>query len=477
MPTRNVLALAFGIVLLACAYTMARPVATAGPPARDFEAYWSAGAAYNAGLDPYSRAIWQFERTVPEVDASRDELLPFIGPPYTLPLWSLLARLPFLGAVAVWRCVLALAAVVAVFGAASLAGLAITPVRGTALVLLGAAFGPLTSAFALGQVALVAFSGIVGALLALRAYNPAWSAAAALVAATQPNIAILLIARLREQRSFVSFGVALAACVAIAVAALGEHGALAYLARLSAHGDAERYVAIQLTPAAILFGLTGTRETAAWLGTIVFAVAVLATLAVAWRLRDGVTRTALACCAAPFVLPFFHEHDLVVMLLPGVVCATRLRGGWLAAASVGTVTAGVDWIGLAQRPTGLVQAIAMSVAVALAFAVMASENGRARLAGLLVPFGVAALGTMAAVHGAPVWPDALPSHFQAPAGAGAADVWAIEQHAAGLDRANPLWALLRLSSLAGCGLVWCSLAAIAAKSPASLRLVRDAQPA
>lgn len=465
MRAPKALALALGIVLLAVAYTAWRPVATFGPPARDFEAYWAAGAAYNAGLDPYSRAIWQFERTVPEVDASRDELLPFIGPPYTLPLWSLFARLPFLPAAVAWRSLLALAAVAAVLGSASLARLPLAPVPLTGVVLLALAFGPLTSAFALGQVALLAFGGIVGALVALRARSGIWAAAGALVAALQPNLAIVLFARLRERRSFVACAGAVAGCVALGVLALGGPGTLAYLGRLSEHGGSERFVAIQLTPVAIAYGFTGARDAAALAGAIVFAVAAGATLAIAWRLRDGVAAVALACCATPFVMPFFHEHDLVVMLLPAIVCATRLRGAWLAVAAAGAVTASVDWIGLAQRPTGFAQTLAMALAVALAFGVIASAGGRSRLAGLLVPLGVAVLGTLAAGHAAPVWPDALPAGFQAPAGLSAAGVWALEQRAAGLERADPLWALLRLASLAGCALLWCSLAAQAVRSP------------
>ena len=463
--TWKALALALGIVLLAVAYTAWRPVATFGPPARDFEAYWAAGAAYNAGLDPYSRAIWQFERTVPEVDASRDELLPFIGPPYTLPLWSLFARLPFLPAAVAWRSLLALAAVAAVLGSASLARLPLAPVPLTGVVLLALAFGPLTSAFALGQVALLAFGGIVGALVALRARSGIWAAAGALVAALQPNLAIVLFARLRERRSFVACAGAVAGCVALGVLALGGPGTLAYLGRLSEHGGSERFVAIQLTPVAIAYGFTGARDAAALAGAIVFAVAAGATLAIAWRLRDGVAAVALACCATPFVMPFFHEHDLVVMLLPAIVCGPGRAAPGLRSrrrrryrerrldrprAAPDRVRADArDGAGRWRSRSGS----------------SASAGGRSRLAGLLVPLGVAVLGMLAAGHAAPVWPDAAPAGSQAPAGLSAAGVWALEQRAAGLERADPLWALLRLASLAGCALLGRSLAAQAVRSP------------
>ena len=55
---------------------------------RDFESYWAAGSAWSAGDDPYSRQIWRAERLVPGVNANREELLPFVGPPFGLPLWA-----------------------------------------------------------------------------------------------------------------------------------------------------------------------------------------------------------------------------------------------------------------------------------------------------------------------------------------------------------------------------------------------------
>lgn len=61
---------------------------------RDFEAFYAAGVAANHGADPYGRAIWDAEKTIPGVDLSHNETLPFVGPPAGLPLWRALARLP-----------------------------------------------------------------------------------------------------------------------------------------------------------------------------------------------------------------------------------------------------------------------------------------------------------------------------------------------------------------------------------------------
>ena len=70
-----------------------RPVGTPGPLLRDFEAYYAAGATWALGGDPYGREVWRVERRVPGVDASHEELLPFVGPPFSLPLWRSFAAL------------------------------------------------------------------------------------------------------------------------------------------------------------------------------------------------------------------------------------------------------------------------------------------------------------------------------------------------------------------------------------------------
>ncbi|MDQ6944514.1 MAG: glycosyltransferase 87 family protein, partial [Candidatus Eremiobacteraeota bacterium] len=169
------------------AFTLCRPPPTQGPFARDFEAYYAAGATWNAGGDPWSRAVWSTERAIGGVDASRDELLPYVGPAAALPLFGMLARLPYLVAMRVWTALL-----VAAFAALVLASLALVRVRGAAAIagaaLFGIASGPVTSALALGQVALISAGGIACALVAYERRAIAAGAVATLLAAVQPNL-------------------------------------------------------------------------------------------------------------------------------------------------------------------------------------------------------------------------------------------------------------------------------------------------
>src|SRR6202011_4122617 len=127
LPRR--LGLAGALIAIALAFTLFRPPPTQGPFARDFEAYYAAGATWNAGGDPWSRAVWTTERGIAGVDTSRDEMLPYVGPAAALPLFGALARLPFSAAVVVWT-----ASLVAAFAALVLAALALAPARGTTAI-------------------------------------------------------------------------------------------------------------------------------------------------------------------------------------------------------------------------------------------------------------------------------------------------------------------------------------------------------
>jgi hypothetical protein len=148
---------ALALLCIAAASIWFRPVSTPGPFLRDFEAYWSAGSAWNARADPYGRAIWNAERSVPGVDATRDELLPFVGPPPALALFGLAARVPYPLAARLW-CALLVVAVAALAFVVIYAGAGSVPLF-TLLTTcaLAVGFGPLTSDIALGQMAVLAF--------------------------------------------------------------------------------------------------------------------------------------------------------------------------------------------------------------------------------------------------------------------------------------------------------------------------------
>ncbi len=398
------------------------------------------------------------ERTIRGVDPSRDELLPYVGPAAALPLFGALARLPQPLAVRVWSGLLAGALCALV-----LAALALARSRRVAALLGGLALalvsGPAVSDLALGQVALVAAAGIGWALVAFERGSLAGGALATLLAGSQPNLALALIARMRDRTALLAAGLGGLAFAALTLAAGGGlRGFGAYVHRLREHGRAEQFVTIQHTPAAIAWafgapagapaGAAGTIGTAVAL----LALAALAVVTVRARLgrRDG---ALLALAGLPLAVPFFHEHDFVLELIPVLVLALRAEGAARAWAGAGAVLVLVDWLGLAQRPAADAQYVALGLAVAGTFVALGS-GARARRADLAPLLALAALALVAVplarAHPAPTWPDALPAAYRAPAGADASAVWAGEQHAAGLDAREPAWGFLRAFPLVGC---------------------------
>ena len=441
-------------IALVLAFTLFRPPPTQGPFGRDFEAYYAAGATWNAGGDPWSRAVWDVERTIGGVDASRDELLPYVGPAAALPLFGALARLPHAVAVRIWSGLIAAALCALILAALGLSrARRVTALLGAfALVICSA---PAISDIALGQVALVSAAAVACALVAYERRALVGGSFATLLAGVQPNLALVLVARLRDRTALVC-----AAAGALVFAALtlgaggGVPGFIAYLHRLAEHGRAERFVTIQHTPAAIAWALGASADVATAAGAACALLAIVAAIAAAVRARLGARdATLLAIAALPLAVPFFHEHDFVLELLPLLVLAVRARGTARVLAALAAVLICTDWLGLAQRPPAGAQIVTLGLAVACALVVLGPGARTTRAD--LIPF--AALLALACIalpsaraHPAPTWPDALPAAYRAPPNADASTVWSDEQHTAGLDERQPVWGALRAIPLAGC---------------------------
>ncbi len=445
--------LAVALASILVALFAVRPHSTPGPYLRDFEAYWSAGATWNARADPYDRAIWHAERTVPGVDPARDELLPFVGPPPTLLLWSLLARLPYGVAAIVWSAALAIALLLLVRAAVAAGGRRNAPVVFLAALALAIAWGPVTSDLALGQLALPAFA--LASLVALVATSlPLIAAIASCVALAQPNASLGLVSLFDRRREALAIAIGALLAYALGALAAGPGWPLRYAAMLHAHAATERFDAIQFTPASIAFGFGASPALATTAGILVGLLAVAAAIGIALRVRDRFARFAAFSALAPFVAGFVHEHDLVVAYAAAAWCALRTNGAERVLSLIGALLVSVDWLGLAQRPTGLTQSALLALGACGAFVALGDNaNARGTLA-VAAAFAAlfAAASSIALAHPAPIWPDALGA-FHAPATASAAGVWLDEQRASGLLAPVPAWALLRSLPLAGCALL------------------------
>jgi hypothetical protein len=450
----RLLALAFACI--AVAVFAVRPRPTPGPMLRDFEAYWAAGRTLNAHADPYGRAIWNAELAVAGVDARREEILPFVGPPATLLVWSGLARLNYGGAALTWSGILATFLLALVAAPLRASGeLALAPFL--AALALALAFGPVTSDLALGQVALASFAAAT-LVAALRARSLPFATAAACIAFAQPNVSLGLVSQLGRNRQ--TFAIVLGALAAYLLGALAAGWAWpsAYARVLFAHAAAERFVAIQVSPASIAFGFGATLVAARVAAAVVAVLAIGAALAIALRVRQPFARFAAFCALAPLAVGFFHEHDLIVAYAAAVWCALRTCATTRLIALAGTLLVAVDWLGLAQRPTGIVQSALLAAAVFAAFAALGDEVDPRGTLAVAIPFAAlfSAAALLATRNPAPIWPDAL-GLFHAAPGESIAAVWTGEQRASGLLAGVPAWALLRSLSLLGCALLACAI--------------------
>lgn len=421
---------------VAAATLFARPHPTPGPPMRDFEAYYAAGTLWNAGGDPYSQAIWRAEKGLPGVDRSRYEALPFVAPPALLPPLGVIAKLRFGTANVVWRILLI----------AALAGLALITLRlaQTRISLIafaaiaGAAvgFGPATSALALGQLALPAM--FFTSLAAL------WPPAS-LAAWIQPNVGLALISRTPAWIGALVFA-------AICYAVVGASGAQHYAAAIHRHSNAERFAAIQITPAAVAYGFGASAAAADVIGVLAALAAIGLWFTFVRRTSDGTACFCATSALLPLAMPFFHEHDFIVLFVPSLVYAIRCERRLWPLAAFGAVLAGTDWLGLAQRPDATVQVLLLTGALACALIALRDEIDARMFA---VPAAALTLLVLAAflahTHPLGVWPDAMGALPKNVASLDIASAWNAQQRASGLFVQQPVWALLRLLSLIGCG--------------------------
>ena len=273
---------------------------------------------------------------------------------------------------------------------------------------------------------------------------------AGILAWAQPNVAVALISqtlRRKGAQAFVGGAIVFVlACAAVA----GWQQLNAYAQILHAHQQAERFSAIQITPAAIAFGLGASPRVASSIGIATMLTAIAAWIMLMRRERDRIGQFCGTCAILPLVMPFFHEHDLLVLFIPSVYftlrCSTRM---WPLAAAAALLCA-TDWLGLAQRPDGALQTMLLVGSAGIALIALRND---VRPGMFVVPACVLALIAVAAVvaqtRAAPVWPDAMRTIAHGNLAGGAADVWHREQFATGLLAPNPFWAALRAVSLTG----------------------------
>ncbi|HET9392378.1 MAG TPA: glycosyltransferase family 87 protein [Candidatus Rubrimentiphilum sp.] len=465
---RRVIVVAAALAILT-AFTVARPQHGFGPSLRDFEAYYSAGATWAHGDDAYSVAIWQTEEALPGVNAERFEVLPFVGPPATLPLWAAFSFMPYTIAANLWRVLLFVSLAGLLWILARLAGLERTPLVLFGLAVAALGFGPITADLALGQLALP----VTLAVLCTFAANGALArGCAAVLAFAQPNLALALTGGLRAKKTALPIAIGAAAFVTVCFVVVRGTGIVNYIRVLYEHGDAERFSAVQLTPAAIAYGFGASENAALYVGVFIALVAVIVWLSCARTVRDPLMLFCATSALVPFVVTFFHEHDLVIVFAPALILAARTSGKTSRVALGGALLCAPNWLGLAQNPDSMLQTLLLVVAFAAVLVALRQDFSFRTLqipAAVLILIGIAGLAARA--HVLPVWPDAMAALPGGMEHAKIAAVWHAEQTATGLFARDSLWAMLRCASLAGCGLLAYAavLDSVSSRSPVDSR--------
>jgi hypothetical protein len=275
----------------------------------DFVAFWCAGSASNAGLNPY------LDASLHDCDVRFGLLptltMPIAHPPYVIPLFKALALLPEGPAFALW-CVVTL-------GAWILTTRAACRLTGLDWLTVGAATAMLAiiPSLPLGQIVPVALCAFTWALVFVRDDRPAAAAAALAVTAMLPNFAegawiASFICMPRVRLPLLAAGIFLIALGAVAVGAPTMH--LYFSAVLPAYGRSELTAFWQLGSAALLRVLGAGASQAFPIAYALLAGAIALGVYTGTKLRDRfggnhwvpATVVTFGVIAAPYA----HDTDV-----------------------------------------------------------------------------------------------------------------------------------------------------------------------
>jgi hypothetical protein len=317
---KHVAVVAFAVIAIVVYFC---PSSRPGAIARDFNAFYCSGAAVAAGVDPYrAGSVGACERapkkaglySVPEGLA-----LPAPLPPYDLLGFSLLGRLPYEVATAL-------------FTLAILAALAVTVeamhrVVGLSRSVLFLVFAPIDGfgAIYLGEVAPLAVASLALSMLALKNGRPRLAAGALVLSMCEPHVGIAPILALfvciPKTRPTIALGSAVLG--ALSVAAVGLSLTTEYFRDvLPAHAISEIASTRQLSLTALLNALGVTDAAALALGTLSYLAMLFVGVVTAYRLsRRDVRDPAIVAAPAAFVLlggVFIHMIQMPAAFPAGI---------------------------------------------------------------------------------------------------------------------------------------------------------------
>lgn len=377
------------LAALAALFVLAR-FAPSLPPnglLRDFSAFYCAGAAIDAGADPYrAEPLGACERAPkpPNIHVGPPGLAsPAPLPPFALAGFALLARLPY-GLAAGLFTLFSLGCFVVTIRA--LGRLGVGPVPAVAALVLTDGYASL----ALGQIVPFALAALVGAAALLETARAPFAGVLAACALVEPHLAVpplavLAIAR-RETRA--GLAVALVVLALAGVAGVGPGGCWEYLHEvLPAHARSEIANERQFSLTAVLAEAGVPAGAALALGEGSYLLTFAAGTVAALRLAPRFGRSLLILAPAAFSVvggPFVHIVQMAAATPLALVLVRRTTGRVRSVLDVATLALATPWVQFATLGS-----ILMPLAAAIS-GLFASRRGGPRAA-LVAACGAIAL--------------------------------------------------------------------------------------
>ncbi|MBD5605503.1 MAG: DUF2029 domain-containing protein [Candidatus Eremiobacteraeota bacterium] len=317
--------------------------------ARDFNAFYCAGRAVSAGVDPYrAEPLGTCERAPKKAGfytVPAGVTLPAPLPPYDLAVFATIGKLPYEVATGLWI-VLILASLAAPVEAIH----RLTQLPRSVLLLV---FGPIDgwSAIFLGEIAPVAVASLSVAMLAMREGHPRLSAALLGLSLCEPHVGIAPVLAMFAciPRTRPTIALSVLALIAVSFVSVGTATTFEYVRNvLPAHAVSEIASTRQLSLTALLHTLGVRDANALMLGSLSYVAMLLVGLVTARRLaaRDPDDPLVIAAPAA-FVLlggVFIHSIQMPAAFPAALVAYTRVSGRLRTVLGAAIVIIATPWM-------------------------------------------------------------------------------------------------------------------------------------
>jgi hypothetical protein len=333
---------------------------------RDFNAFYCAGAAVDAGADPYlSQPLGACE------SSPRPRLLhrmpgglvmPAPLPGYALAPFALIAHLPYPLAVFVWFALLSAAVAATIFAVTKVAPVPL-PAAVAALVV-----GDGYAGIALGQVAVVSIAAIALAAYAFQLRRMTLAAACAALALIEPHLGLpaCLALAVCAPRARLPLALALAGCAALSVWTLGLAANIEYVRSvLPLHALAEIGNDRQFSLTYLLHRAGASDSIATAAGSLQYVAFACVGVYLAQRLAERLASPALAVLIPPAVAMIggsFVHYPQVAAIVPAALVLSAVAPERTRLLGIAIALLAIPWIEFANLGVSLALFAAIAVA-------------------------------------------------------------------------------------------------------------------